>query len=68
MTRFEIVSKRIVNNESIEQTLSEASVRHHCRNAKLMFNEAVERELIGSNPFRKLTSASVEAVPSVVEG
>ncbi len=36
-------------------------MRHHCRNAKLMLNEAVERELIGSNPLRKLTSTAVAA-------
>ena len=56
-----LMTKRVVNDETVEQPISEASVRHHCRNAKVMFNEAVERELIGSNPFRKLTSATVAA-------
>ena len=39
--------------------LAEATVRLHCRNAKSMLTEAVERELIDSNPFRKLTSRSI---------
>ncbi len=43
------------------QGLAEATVRLHCRNAKCMFNEACERELIKANPFRKLTSAAVAA-------
>ncbi len=56
-----LVTKRIINNEPVEQPITEASVRHHCRNAKLMLSEAVERELIGSNPFRKLISTVVAA-------
>jgi integrase len=42
--------------------ISEATVRLHCRNAKAIFNAAVERELIERNPFRKLTSSAVAAV------
>jgi len=38
---------------------SEATVRGHCRDAKKMFNDAVERELIARNPFAKLKSAAV---------
>ncbi len=43
------------------QGLAEATVRQHCRNSKSIFNEAVERELIQANAFRKLVSASVAA-------
>jgi integrase len=39
-----------------EQGLSEATVRQHCRNAKTMFNEAVERDLIDKSPIRRLKS------------
>ncbi len=39
--------------------LSEATVRQHCRNAKTIFNDAAERELIAKNPFRKLRSTSI---------
>jgi len=42
--------------------IAEATVRLHCRNAKSPFNAAVERELIGKNPVRKLASAAVAAV------
>jgi integrase len=41
--------------------LGEATVRQQCRNAKAVFNAAVEVELIPSNPFRKLTSRSIAA-------
>ncbi len=41
--------------------LSEATVRLHSRNAKGIFNEAVDRELIKRNPFSKLKSASIAA-------
>jgi len=43
------------------QGLQEATVRLHCRNAKAIFNAAVEDELIAANPFRKLKSRSVAA-------
>ncbi len=36
-------------------------MRLHCRNAKACFNDAVERELMNANPFRKLTSTAVSA-------
>jgi integrase len=45
----------------LEDGLSEATVRLHTRNAKTVFNDAVERELISRNPFRKLPSAAVAA-------
>lgn len=41
--------------------LSDGTVRVHCRNAKTLFREAAERELIGQNPFRKLASQPVAA-------
>jgi integrase len=41
--------------------LSEATVRLHTRNAKAVFNDAVDRELLDRNPFRKLPSAAVAA-------
>ena len=40
---------------------SEATVRLHCRNAKTIFGEAVECELIAENPFRRLASRAVAA-------
>lgn len=43
------------------QELSEATVRLQVRNAKSIFNEAAERELIGANPFRKLASRAIAA-------
>jgi len=46
----------------LERGLAEATVRQHCRNAKAIFNDACERELIKANPFRKLKSASIAAV------
>lgn len=45
----------------LDAGLSEATVRLHTRNAKSMFNDAVERELIDRSPFRKLPSAAVAA-------
>ena len=39
--------------------VAEATVRLHCRNAKGLFNEAVEQELLPKNPFRKLKSSSI---------
>ena len=44
-----------------EDTIAEATVRQHCRNAKAFFNEAVDRELIPANPFRKLKSGAIAA-------
>ena len=41
--------------------LAEATIRLHCRNAKSIFTDAVERELLHRNPFAKLKSASVAA-------
>lgn len=43
------------------KTLSEATVRLHCRNAKTIFADAAERELMPSNPFAKLRSTSIAA-------
>ena len=43
---------------STTRRYSVATVRKHVRNAKSMFNAAVERQLIGASPFRKLASAS----------
>jgi integrase len=45
----------------LEEGLSEATVRLHTRNAKSIFNDAVDRELIPRSPFRKLPSAAVAA-------
>ena len=45
----------------LAEPLAEATVRLHCRNAKTIFNEAVERELIPVSPFSKLKSSSVAA-------
>jgi integrase len=44
-----------------DQKLSEATVRLHCRNAKTIFADAAERELMPSNPFAKLRSTSIAA-------
>ncbi len=41
--------------------LSEATVRTHARNAKTLFNDAIEREITRKNPFKKLPSTSVAA-------
>ncbi len=41
--------------------LSEATIRTHTRNAKTLFNDAVEREIVRKNPFSKLPSTSVAA-------
>jgi len=41
--------------------LAEATVRLHCRNAKALFNNAVERELLPRNPFAGLRSAAIAA-------
>ena len=38
---------------------SEATIRLHCRNAKSIFAAAVERELVPTNPFRKLPSRAI---------
>lgn len=38
---------------------SEATVRKHVRNAKAIFNAAIDRELIARNPCRNLPSSSV---------
>jgi integrase len=43
------------------KTLSEATVRLHTRNAKSLFNHAVDRELIARNPFRPLPSSAIAA-------
>jgi integrase len=42
--------------------LAEATIRLHCRHAKLLFNDAVERELLSKSPFATLKSSSVAAV------
>ena len=39
--------------------LSDATIRKHTRNAKLLFGAALDRETISRNPFKKLVSASV---------
>ena len=41
--------------------LAEATVRLHCRNAKTIFADAVDRELIKRSPFAKLKSSSISA-------
>ena len=41
--------------------LAEATVRLHCRNAKSIFTDLVDRELIRRNPFAKLKSAAIAA-------
>ena len=43
----------------LARDLSEASVRLHIRNAKTLFNAAVEHELIDANPFRKLKGRAI---------
>ncbi len=45
----------------VAKKLSEGTVRLHARNAKLMFNGAVDKELIEKSPFRKLVSRSIAA-------
>lgn len=44
------------------KTLSEATTRLHTRNAKSLFNHALDRELIARNPFRLLPSSAIAAV------
>ena len=41
--------------------LTEATVRTHARNAKTLFNDAIDREIVRRNPFQKLPSTSVAA-------
>ena len=41
--------------------LAEATARLHCRNAKTIFRDAVERELLDRSPFAKLKSAAIAA-------
>jgi integrase len=41
--------------------LAEATARLHCRNAKSVFNDAVDRELIARNPFARLKSGAIAA-------
>ncbi|MBI1314106.1 tyrosine-type recombinase/integrase [bacterium] len=45
----------------LAEELAEATVRLHCRNAKTIFAEAVDRELIARNPCGKLKSATIAA-------
>ena len=45
----------------VAENLSEATIRLHTRNAKSMFTQAVDRELIHRNPFSKLKSSSIAA-------
>ena len=47
--------------DMVASGISEATTRLHCRNAKSIFAGAVDRELIGRNPFAKLKSSSVAA-------
>ena len=49
------------DEEDKPDPLSEGTVRLHCRNVKAVFNEAVERELIQANPFKKLAGRAVAA-------
>jgi len=44
-----------------EKKLSEATVRKHGRNVKTIFFSAVERELLSSNPFRRLKTGVIAA-------
>ncbi len=44
-----------------DRGLAEATIRKHCRNAKTVFSEAAERDLIEKNPFAKLTSSPIAA-------
>ena len=45
----------------LTEGLSEATTRLHCRNAKSIFAEAEQRELIRKNPFGRLRSSSIAA-------
>lgn len=45
----------------LEGGLSEASVRLHSRNAKSLFNGAITREILTTNPFRTLPTAAIAA-------
>jgi len=45
----------------LKQGISEATVRQHCRNAKTIFGEAVERGLIQQSPVRNLKSGVIAA-------
>ena len=45
----------------IDEGLAEATARLHCRNAKVVFGDAVDRELIRRNPFAKLKSGAIAA-------
>ena len=45
----------------LAEGLSETTVRNRARDAKTIFNAAVDRELIGNSPFRKLKSSVVAA-------
>jgi len=45
--------------EMVASELSDASVRGFCRDAKTIFREAAERDLIRRSPFKRLVSASV---------
>ncbi len=47
--------------EMVTSGISEATTRLHCRNAKSIFAGAVDRELIGRNPFAKLKNSSIAA-------
>jgi len=44
-----------------DESLAEGTIRLHARNAKTMFSEAVDRELIPKSPFAKLKSSAVAA-------
>ena len=44
-----------------KQELSEATVRQHCRNAKILFNAAMEQKIIDENHFSHLKSRSIAA-------
>jgi len=41
--------------------LSEATIRLHCRNAKSIFNQAIDQEHITKNPCAKLKSSAIAA-------
>ncbi len=45
----------------LKTELSEATIRTHTRNAKTLFNDAIEREIVRKNPFAKLPSTSIAA-------
>lgn len=52
----------VKGGDSLKGTaVSEATIRLHCRNAKTIFNAAVDRELIHRNPFKKLKSTAIAA-------